>query len=138
VRALLQRVSEARVDVAGESVGAIGPGLLVLLGVEQGDDEAAADRMIEKVLSLRVFEDADGKMNESLGDRAVLCVSQFTLCADTSSGTRPGFSTAAAPELAETLYERVRDGLGGLGGRFGATMQVHLVNDGPVTIPLRT
>lgn len=119
-------------------MGAIGPGLLVLLGVEQGDDETAADRMIEKVLSLRIFEDSDGKMNEPLGDREVLCVSQFTLCADTSSGTRPGFSSAADAELAEPLYERVRDGLGGCGGCFGASMQVHLINDGPVTIPLQT
>ena len=119
-------------------MAAIGPGLLVLLGVEQGDDEAAADRMIEKVLSLRIFADADGKMNDPLGGREVLCVSQFTLCADTSSGTRPGFSSAADPKWAEPLYERVRDGLGGSGGRFGATMQVHLVNDGPVTIPLQT
>lgn len=93
--------------------------------------------MVEKILSLRIFEDAQGKMNEPLGDRGVLCVSQFTLCAETDRGTRPGFSAAAPPQIAEPLYESVRDGLGGEGGVFGADMQVHLVNDGPVTIPVR-
>lgn len=136
MRALLQRVSEARVSVGGELVSEIGPGLLVLLGVEKGDDEHSADRMIEKVRTLRVFADPEGKMNEALGSREALCVSQFTLCADTSRGTRPGFSSAASPEDAEPLYERVRDGLGGKGGVFGAAMQVESVNDGPVTIPI--
>jgi D-tyrosyl-tRNA(Tyr) deacylase len=136
--ALLQRVSEARVEVGGEMVAEIGPGLLVLLGVEAGDDEASADRMVAKILGLRIFDDAEGKMGDPLGDRQAICVSQFTLCADTSKGTRPGFSTAAPPSAAEPLYERVRNGLGGLGGRFGARMKVHLTNDGPVTIPLRT
>ena len=114
--ALLQRVSEARVEVDGQTVAEIGPGLLVLLGIEVGDDEASADRMVGKILGLRIFDDAEGKMNVPLGDRQVICVSQFTLCADTSKGTRPGFATAAPPESAEPLYERVRDGLGGLGG----------------------
>lgn len=136
--ALLQRVANARVEVDGQTVGEIGPGLLVLVGVEFGDDESSADRMVEKILGMRVFDDAEGKMNEALGDRQAICVSQFTLCADTSKGTRPGFSTAAPPDTAEPLYERVRDGLGGVGGRFGSRMQVHLTNDGPVTIPLRT
>lgn len=136
--ALLQRVANARVEVDGQTVGEIGPGLLVLVGVEVGDDEPSADRMVEKILGMRVFDDAEGKMNEALGDRQAICVSQFTLCADTSKGTRPGFSTAAPPDTAEPLYERVRDGLGGVGGRFGSRMQVHLTNDGPVTIPLRT
>jgi D-tyrosyl-tRNA(Tyr) deacylase len=138
VLALLQRVANARVEVDGQTVGEIGPGLLVLVGVEVGDDESSADRMVEKILGMRVFDDAEGKMNEALGDRQAICVSQFTLCADTSKGTRPGFSTAAPPDTAEPLYERVRDGLGGVGGRFGSRMQVHLTNDGPVTIPLRT
>jgi len=136
--ALLQRVSEARVEVDGQTVAEIGPGLLVLLGIETGDDEASADRMVEKILGLRIFDDAEGRMNVSLADRQVICVSQFTLCADTSKGTRPGFPTAAPPESAEPLYERVRDGLGGLGGRFGARMRVQLTNEGPVTIPIRT
>lgn len=136
--ALLQRVANARVEVDGQPVGEIGPGLLVLVGVEVGDDESSADHMVEKILGLRIFDDAEGKMNEALGDRQAICVSQFTLCADTSRGTRPGFSTAAPPDTAEPLYERVRDGLGGVGGRFGSRMQVHLTNDGPVTIPLRT
>jgi D-tyrosyl-tRNA(Tyr) deacylase len=138
VLALLQRVANARVEVDGQTVGEIGPGLLVLVGVEVGDDESSADRMVEKILGMRVFDDAEGKMNEALGDRQAICVSQFTLCADTSKGTRPGFSTAAPPDTAEPLYERVRDGLGGVGGRFGSRMQVHLTNDEPVTIPLRT
>lgn len=136
--ALLQRVSEARVEVDGQAVAEIGPGLLVLLGIEVGDDEASADRMVGKILGLRIFDDAEGKMNVPLGARQVICVSQFTLCADTSKGTRPGFPTAAPPESAEPLYERVRDGLGGLGGRFGSRMQVQLTNEGPVTIPIRT
>jgi len=136
--ALLQRVSEARVEVDGQPVAEIGPGLLVLLGIEVGDDEASADRMVGKILGLRIFDDAEGKMNLPVGDRQVICVSQFTLCADTSKGTRPGFPTAAPPESAEPLYERVRDGLGGLGGRFGSRMQVQLTNEGPVTIPIRT
>ena len=137
LKALLQRVGEARVEVAGECVAAIGNGVLVFLGIEDGDDAATADRMVEKILSLRIFQDSEGKMNEPVGERDALCVSQFTLCAETDRGTRPGFAAAAPPEIAEPLYERVRDGLGGKGGLFGADMQVHLVNDGPVTIPVQ-
>ena len=136
MRALVQRVTAASVTVAGERVAAIGPGLLVLLGVGRGDDEAAADRVARKVLALRVFEDADGRMNRSVADTGgeLLCVSQFTLYADTGSGNRPSFTAAAPPAQAEPLYERVRRLLGAKGGRFGARMAVELVNDGPVTL----
>ncbi len=136
MRALVQRVSEASVTVAGREVAAIGPGLLVLLGVASGDTPADADRMAEKIRALRVFPDADGRMNEPLGDGEVLVVSQFTLCADTRRGNRPSYAAAAPPEAAEPLYERVRAALGAPGGVFGAHMQVALVNDGPVTILL--
>jgi D-aminoacyl-tRNA deacylase len=136
LKALVQRVSEARVKVAGQEVSAIGPGLLVLLGVADGDEAAQADRLADKVRALRVFEDADGRMNEPLGDREVLCVSQFTLMADTRKGNRPGYSRAARPEQAEPLYERFRERLGAKGGVFGAHMAVELVNDGPVTLIL--
>ncbi len=122
--------------VAGQEVSAIGPGLLVLLGVADGDETAQADRLADKVRALRVFEDADGRMNEPLGDREVLCVSQFTLLADTRKGNRPGYSRAARPEQAEPLYERFRERLGAKGGVFGAHMAVELVNDGPVTLIL--
>jgi D-tyrosyl-tRNA(Tyr) deacylase len=136
LRALVQRVTAASVTVAGERVAAIGPGLLVLLGVGRGDDEAAADRVARKVLALRVFEDADGRMNRSVADTGgeLLCVSQFTLYADAGSGNRPSFTAAAPPAQAEPLYERVRRLLGAKGGRFGARMAVELVNDGPVTL----
>jgi D-tyrosyl-tRNA(Tyr) deacylase len=117
-------------------VAAIGPGLLVLLGVGDGDTGAMADRLAAKVRALRIFEDADGRMNESLGDREVLAVSQFTLYADASKGNRPSFVEAAAPEVAEPLYERFCDALGASRGAFGARMEVELVNDGPVTILL--
>ena len=136
MRALVQRVSRAAVRVAGEELARIGPGLVVLLGVAAGDDERAADRLAEKVRALRIFADAAGQMNEPLGEREVLCVSQFTLYADTSRGNRPGFAGAAPPELAEPLYERVCERLGAARGRFGAHMEVELVNDGPVTILL--
>ncbi len=136
VRALVQRVSEASVTVAGREVAAIGPGLLVLLGVASGDTPADADRMAEKIQALRVFPDAEGRMNEPLGRRDTLVVSQFTLCADTRRGNRPSYVAAAPPEEAEPLYERVRAALGAPGGVFGAHMQVALVNDGPVTILL--
>jgi D-tyrosyl-tRNA(Tyr) deacylase len=106
----------------------------VLLGVAPGDTEEVADRMADKVRALRVFDDADGRMNEALGEREVLCVSQFTLYADTRKGNRPSFVGAAAPELAEPLYERFCERLGAQRGRFGARMAVELVNDGPVTI----
>jgi D-tyrosyl-tRNA(Tyr) deacylase len=134
VRALVQRVSRASVRVAGEQVAAIGPGLLVLLGVAREDTAAQADRLAEKLLALRVFPDADGRMNEPLGEREVLCVSQFTLLGDARKGTRPSYVAAAPPELAEPLYARVCEGLGAQRGVFGAQMEVELVNDGPVTL----
>ncbi len=138
MRALVQRVSRAAVDVDGEEVAAIGPGLLVLLGVRVGDDEAGADRIAGKIERLRVFEDAEGKMNLSVRDVGgeILCVSQFTLYGDARKGNRPSFVEAAPPEVAEPLYERVRAALGAEGGAFGAHMRVSLVNDGPVTLLL--
>jgi D-aminoacyl-tRNA deacylase len=138
VRALVQRVSQAAVVVDGDEVARIGPGLLVLLGVRRGDGEAEADRLASKLLALRVFEDAEGKMNLSVGDVGgdVLCVSQFTLYGDTRKGNRPSFVEAAPPEEAEPLYERLRVALGAQGGVFGARMAVSLVNDGPVTLLL--
>jgi D-tyrosyl-tRNA(Tyr) deacylase len=134
MRALVQRVSRAAVRVDGETVGAIGPGLLVLLGITHADDTAVCDRMADKVRALRIFEDAEGRMNEPLGDREVLCVSQFTLYGDARKGNRPSFVDAARPEHAEPLYERFCDRLGAARGVFGARMDVELVNDGPVTI----
>ncbi len=134
MRALVQRVSRAAVRVDGETTGAIGAGLLVLLGVGHDDDEASADKLAAKVRALRVFADADGRMNEPLGEREVLCVSQFTLMADTRRGNRPSFVAAAEPERARALYERVCAALGARRGVFGAHMEVELVNDGPVTI----
>ena len=122
--------------VGGEEISTIGPGLLVLLGVADGDEAAQADRLADKVRALRVFVDAEGRLNEPLGDREVLCVSQFTLIADTRKGNRPGYSGAARPEQAEPLYERFRERLGAKGGVFGAHMAVELVNDGPVTLIL--
>jgi D-tyrosyl-tRNA(Tyr) deacylase len=134
VRALVQRVSRAAVRVEGEVTGAIGAGLLVLLGVTHDDDEATADRLAGKLRALRVFADDEGRMNEPLGAREVLCVSQFTLYGDTRRGNRPSYVDAAPPELAKPLYERVCDQLGAARGVFGAHMEVELVNDGPVTI----
>ncbi|MET0604159.1 MAG: D-aminoacyl-tRNA deacylase [Baekduia sp.] len=137
MRALIQRVRRASVTVDGEVLAAIDAGLLVLLGVAHDDDEAIADRLADKVAALRIFEDADGKMNESLGaDREVLVVSQFTLYGDGRKGNRPSFVAAARPEQAEPLYERFRARLNAQGGRFGAHMDVELVNDGPVTLLL--
>ena len=136
MRALVQRVSRAAVRVDDQQVAAIGPGLLVLLGVGHDDDESLADRMADKLRALRIFEDAGGRMNEPLGDREVLCVSQFTLLGDARKGNRPSFVAAARPEHAEALYERVCDRLGAARGVFGARMAVELVNDGPVTILL--
>ena len=132
----MQRVSSASVSVEGEVVGAIGPGLVVLLGVRRGDDEAAVERIVRKLLALRVFEDAEGRMNVAAADAGAefLCVSNFTLYGDVRKGNRPSFIEAAPPEEAEPLYERVREGLGAQGGRFGARMAVGLVNDGPVTL----
>jgi D-tyrosyl-tRNA(Tyr) deacylase len=134
LRALVQRVSRASVTVDGEVTGAIGPGLLVLLGVTHSDSQADADRLADKVRALRVFPDGDGRMNEPLGDREVLCVSQFTLYGDTRKGNRPAYVDAARPEHAEPLYERVCARLGAQRGVFGAHMDVELVNDGPVTV----
>ena len=135
MRALVQRVSRASVDVDGRRVAEIGPGLLVLLGVTHGDTAADADRLADKVRALRIFPDADGRMNEPLGDaRAVLCVSQFTLYGDARKGNRPAYVAAAPPAHAEPLYERFCDRLGAQRGVFGAHMDVKLVNDGPVTL----
>lgn len=142
---LLQRVSEASVQVDGERVGAIGAGLLVLVGVEPGDGEAMVTRMAERLLGYRVFADGQGRMNRSLTDTGggLLLVSQFTLAADTRSGMRAGFSTAAPPEEAERGYNRLvqvcraKHTPGVETGRFGAHMVVGLVNDGPVTFLLR-
>jgi D-aminoacyl-tRNA deacylase len=124
------------VRVDGETTGAIGPGLLVLLGVTHTDTEADCDRLADKVRALRVFPDADGRMNEPLGDRGVLCVSQFTLYGDSRKGNRPSYVAAARPEHAEPLYERFCARLGAERGVFGAMMDVELVNDGPVTLLL--
>ncbi len=142
--ALLQRVREARVEVAGQCVGAIGAGLLVLLCAEQGDTDAVAERILSKLLKLRIFSDDAGKMNLSVQDiaGALLVVSQFTLAADTSGGNRPSFKQAAAPDEGRRLYDLfVRQARAAHPvvetGVFGADMQVHLVNDGPVTIVLR-
>jgi D-aminoacyl-tRNA deacylase len=134
VRALVQRVSRAAVRVDGAVTGEIGPGLLVLLGVTHDDDEARCDRLADKVRTLRVFPDADGRMNEPLGEREVLVVSQFTLYGDARKGNRPSYVAAAPPERAEPLYERFADRLGAARGVFGAMMEVELVNDGPVTL----
>jgi len=136
MRALVQRVSRAAVRVGDEAVAAIGPGLVVLLGVTHDDDAAIADRLADKVRALRVFPDAEGRMNEPLGSREVLCVSQFTLYGDARKGNRPSYIAAARPELAEPLYERFCDRLGARRGVFGETMAVELVNDGPVTLLL--
>lgn len=142
--ALLQRVREARVEVAGRVTGAIGPGLLMLVCAEPADTEATAEKLLAKLLKLRVFSDAAGKMNLSLQDvgGGLLVVSQFTLAADTTGGNRPSFTGAAPAEQGRRLYEhtlavarRLHPAVAS--GEFGADMQVHLVNDGPVTIPLR-
>jgi D-aminoacyl-tRNA deacylase len=134
MRALVQRVSQAAVDVEGERVAQIGPGMLVLLGVGRDDGEGEADRLVEKVRALRIFDDAEGRMNEPLGEREVLCVSQFTLYGDTRKGNRPSYGEAAPGEQAESLYDRFCERLGAATGVFGACMGVALVNDGPVTL----
>ncbi len=143
MKALLQRVSRASVEVGGETVGAIGPGLLVLLGVDRDDDADTAERLAERTLTFRIFTDAQGKMNRSVQDGGgeVLVVSQFTLSADTRKGLRPSFSSAASPEQAQALYDlysaAIRQRLGSVAtGVFAADMQVSLVNDGPVTFLL--
>jgi D-tyrosyl-tRNA(Tyr) deacylase len=138
MRALVQRVGRASVSVDGDEVAAIGAGLLVFLGVGEGDGEAEADRLADKVRALRVFDDADGRMNEPLGRREVLCVSQFTLYADTRKGNRPSFVGAAPPDVAKALYERFCDRLDAKRGVFRARMAVELVNDGPLTLLLET
>ena len=136
MRALVQRVMRAAVRVDGDVTGAIGPGLLVLLGITHADGPADADRLADKVRALRVFADAEGRMNEPLGDREVLVVSQFTLYGDARKGNRPSYVAAAPGAIAEPLYERFRERIGAQGGVFGAHMEVELVNDGPVTILL--
>jgi D-tyrosyl-tRNA(Tyr) deacylase len=138
MRALVQRVTRASVDVDGERVGAIGAGLLVLLGVTHADGDVEADWMAAKIRALRVFPDAQGRMNEPLGQREVLCVSQFTLYGDARRGNRPSYVAAAPPEIAEPLYDRVCSSLGAQRGVFGADMRVSLVNDGPVTLLLES
>jgi D-aminoacyl-tRNA deacylase len=136
MRALVQRVSQAAVDVEGERVSQIGPGLLVLLGVSVDDGPEQADRLADKVRALRVFDDAEGRLNEPLGDREVLCVSQFTLYGDASRGNRPSYTRAAPGEVAEPLYDRFCERLDAKKGVFGVCMGVALVNDGPVTVML--
>lgn len=145
MRALIQRVTQAHVEVDQTTIGTIGPGLLILVCAMQGDTTTEADRLATKIAKLRVFKDDDGRMNRSVRDTegAALVVSQFTLAADTKRGNRPGFSTAAAPEDGERLYEYFAEQLRQQGvptatGRFGADMAVHLINDGPVTIWMDT
>lgn len=142
--ALIQRVSEASVTIDGEVAGAIGPGLLVLLGIQKADDEAVAGRLLDKVLAYRVFADDEGKMNRSVSDcqGGLLVVSQFTLAADTGRGLRPSFSSAMPPAGAEALYEHFLDQARQRhaevqSGRFAADMKVSLINDGPVTFMLQ-
>jgi len=138
LKALVQRVSQAAVDVEGDRVAQIGPGILVLLGVSREDTEAEADRLADKVRALRIFDDADGRMNEPLGDREVLCVSQFTLYGDTRKGNRPSYAEAAPAGQAEPLYDRFCERLEAKKGVFGACMGLALVNDGPVTVMVET
>ncbi|MEM8687738.1 MAG: D-aminoacyl-tRNA deacylase [Pseudomonadota bacterium] len=145
MRCLIQRVSSADVKVDGETVGEIGPGLMILVCAMQGDEEAQAAQLAKKAVNLRIFSDENGKMNRSLLDIGgeALVVSQFTLAADTSRGNRPGFSSAAPPAEGEALYERFADLVADYGvtiakGRFGADMKVTLTNDGPITIWLET
>lgn len=134
MRAVIQRVSEASVSVEDQEVARIGPGLLVLLGVAPEDDEQSAERLATKIRALRIFADADGRMNDPLGEREILCISQFTLYGDTRRGNRPSFTSAAPPEHAEPLYEHFCAAAGAKRGIFGAHMHVQLVNDGPVTL----
>lgn len=134
MRALVQRVTSASVRVDDRTVGAIGPGLLILLGVAPGDGKQEARKTARKLAALRIFDDSAGRMSEPLGDRGILCVSQFTLYGDVRKGNRPSFTGAAPPEVAKPLYELVCDLLGAERGEFGARMEVELVNDGPVTL----
>ncbi|MBN2761107.1 MAG: D-tyrosyl-tRNA(Tyr) deacylase [Rhodobacteraceae bacterium] len=145
MRALVQRVTAARVEVDGKTIGQTGPGLLILVCAMQGDTEAEAEKLVAKIHKLRIFRDHAGKMNLALKDTggSALVVSQFTLAADTRSGNRPGFSTAAPPDEGEKLYQHFAQTLRDMGvptetGQFGADMAVHLVNDGPVTIWMDT
>jgi D-tyrosyl-tRNA(Tyr) deacylase len=139
VIALLQRVTQASVTVEGECIGAIGRGVLALIGVERGDGEAEADRLAEKIMAFRIFPDEAGKMNRSLRDIGgeLLAVPQFTLVADTKSGTRPSFSSGASPAEGERLFNYFASKARAATGRFGADMKVSLVNDGPVTFWLQ-
>ena len=136
MRAVVQRVTRAAVRVGDDRVASIGPGLLVLLGIHTGDGPRQADRLADKVRALRIFDDAGGRMNEPLGEREALCVSQFTLYGDARKGNRPSYGEAARPEAAEPLYERFCDRLDAARGVFGARMEVELTNDGPVTVLL--
>lgn len=138
MRALVQRVSRASVTVAGEVVAAIGPGMLVLLGVSASDTDRDADWLAAKIRALRIFADGEGRMNEPLGEREVLCVSQFTLYGETRRGNRPSYTKAASGVHAEPLYERFCEQLGAERGVFGAHMEVELVGDGPVTLLLES
>jgi D-tyrosyl-tRNA(Tyr) deacylase len=138
MKALVQRVSQAAVDIEGERVAQIGPGMLVLLGVRRGDTAEDADRLAGKVRALRIFDDAEGRMNEPLGDREILCVSQFTLYGDARKGNRPSYVDAAPTAEAEPLYDRFCERLDAARGVFGACMGVVLVNDGPVTLLLES
>lgn len=134
MRALVQRVGSASVRVGGETVGAIGPGMLVLLGVAPEDTGDSARRLARKLAALRIFPDGEGRMSEPVGERGILCVSQFTLYGDVGRGSRPSFTGAASPDHARPLYELVCELLGAERGEFGAAMEVELVNDGPVTL----
>ncbi|HEX2389259.1 MAG TPA: D-aminoacyl-tRNA deacylase [Solirubrobacterales bacterium] len=134
MRALVQRVASASVRVGGRTTGAIGPGMLVLLGVAPDDTEDGARRLARKLAALRIFDDAEGRMSDPLGERGILCVSQFTLYGDVRKGNRPSFTGAAQPEIAAPLYNLVCELLGAERGEFGAAMEVELVNDGPVTL----
>lgn len=134
MRALIQRVSRASVTVEGETISEIGPGMLVLLGVKKGDTASEAEKIAGKLLKMRIFEDGEGRMNDPLGEREVLCVSQFTLYGDTRKGNRPSWIEAAGGGEAEPLYDLVCRELGAKKGIFGADMKVELVNDGPVTL----
>jgi D-tyrosyl-tRNA(Tyr) deacylase len=138
MRALVQRVSRASVSVNGETLSAIGPGLVVLLGVGNEDTPEDADWLAAKVRALRLFPDESGRMNEPLGERELLCVSQFTLYGDARRGNRPSYVAAAPPELAEPLYERFCERAAARRGAFGAIMAVELVNDGPVTLMIES
>ncbi|TMK41133.1 MAG: D-tyrosyl-tRNA(Tyr) deacylase [Actinobacteria bacterium] len=138
MKALVQRVARAAVRIEDREVARIGPGLFVLLGVGQDDADADAERLAAKVRALRVFDDAEGRMNEPLGERETLCVSQFTLYGEARRGNRPSFVAAARPERAEPLYERFCDAAHARRGVFGARMTIELVADGPVTLMLES